>query len=510
MNIKLYTTVFLISSLPVFAQVPEEALRLSWYHPNGTARNMAIGGAMVSLGGDATANHINPAGLAFFKTSDFVLTPAYQFGKEKGIFRGNSSTAASQNGFGLGTSGFVFGGFGDRSKNAAGITVTRIADFKLQAFYQGQNNYSSFAEPLADEFALSGLNIDQALNSSSISLQTKLALYTYLVDTATINGGKQVIARSENPANREQQDRIDTKGGITEIALGFGSEVSKKLMIGASLGFPIVSLDRNTYYHESDASGDLDNDFSFLSYAEDFSLRGIGVNIKGGLIFRPKEFIRLGFAVHTPSFMFLKENFNSGMAADLEQLFAPNSGYDSVSSSVFTDGTIVENKYSVTTPVKIMISGSYVFREVENIERQRGFITADIEYTNYKWMQFAPYDENTPNDIFKPQNDAIDALYKGAFNFRVGGELKLKVVMARLGFAYYGSPYKESELKGRKMNISGGLGYRNKGVFVDLTYVHRLNKDVNFPYRVNAPRANTYASLKDSGGNVLLTIGFKI
>src|SRR5688572_8882922 len=506
MNIKLYTTVLLISSLPVFSQVPEEALRLSWYHPNGTARNMAIGGAMVSLGGDATANHINPAGLAFFKTSDFVLTPAYQFGKEKGIFRSNSSTAASQNGLGLGTSGFVFGGFGNRAKNAVGITVTRVANFKQQVFYQGQNNYSSFAEPLADEFAFSGLTIDQALNSSNISLQTKMALYTYLVDTA--NG--QVIARSENPGNREQQNRIDTKGGITEIALGFGSEVNKKFMFGASLGFPIVSLDRTTFYNESDATGDLDNDFSFLSYHEDFSLRGIGVNIKGSLIFRPKEYIRLGIAVHTPSWMFLKENFNSGFAADLELFDAPNTGYDSVASSVFTGGTIVENQYSVTTPVKIMISGSYVFREEEKIERQRGFITADIEYTNYKWMQFAPYDENTPSDIFKPQNDAIDALYKGAFNFRVGGELKFKVVMARLGFAYYGSPYKESELKVRKMNLSGGLGYRNKGVFVDLTYVHHLNKDVNFPYRVNAPRANTFASLKDSGGNVLLTIGFKI
>ena len=82
--------------------------------------------------------------------------------------------------------------------------------------------------------------------------------------------------------------------------------------------------------------------------------------------------------------------------------------------------------------------------------------------------------------------------------------------MVRAGFAYYGNPYKDSELKGRKMNISGGLGYRNKGMFVDLTYVQRLNKDVNFPYRVNAPRANTFADLKESGGNVLLTLGFKI
>ena len=82
--------------------------------------------------------------------------------------------------------------------------------------------------------------------------------------------------------------------------------------------------------------------------------------------------------------------------------------------------------------------------------------------------------------------------------------------MVRAGFAYYGDPYKDKELKGRKMNVSGGLGYRNKGIFVDLTYVHRLNKDVNFPYRVNAPRANTFADLKENGGSVFLTVGFKI
>ena len=82
--------------------------------------------------------------------------------------------------------------------------------------------------------------------------------------------------------------------------------------------------------------------------------------------------------------------------------------------------------------------------------------------------------------------------------------------MARLGFAYYSSPYKDKALKAGKMNLSGGLGYRHKGMFFDLTYVHHINKDVNFPYRVNAPRANTFANLKETGGNVLLTVGFKI
>ncbi len=512
MKKKLYIAVLLSVAQHVSAQVPEEALRLSWRPQMGTARNQAIGGAMGSLGGDATANMVNPAGLAFYKTSDFILTPAYQFGKGTSSFRGTTNKGADQNNFGLGVSGFVFGGFGYKSKNSFALTVTKVADFKQTLSYKGQNDYSSFAEPLADEFASSGLTIDQALNSSNVTLPTKMAIYTYLVDTATINGTKQVIARSEFTSLLNQEHVSEISGGITEINLGFAHELNKKLMLGISGGIPIVKIDRNTYYRESDASGNTDNDFSYMAYRENFTLKGIGFNIKAGLIYRPKDYIRLGLALHSPDMMMLTETFNSGFAADLEKLFAPNTGYDSVASSTITGNTTEQNKYTTYTPGKIILSGSYVFREVENINRQKGFITADIEFTNYKWMHFGPDGEVTAETKapYKPFNDAIDAIYKTAVNFRVGGELKFKIIMARLGFAYYSSPYKDKVLKANKMNLSGGLGYRHKGIFLDLTYVHHINKDVNFPYRVNAPRANTFASLKETGGNVLLTVGFKI
>jgi hypothetical protein len=58
------------------------------------------------------------------------------------------------------------------------------------------------------------------------------------------------------------------------------------------------------------------------------------------------------------------------------------------------------------------------------------------------------------------------------------------------------------------MNISGGLGYRHMGVFVDLTYVHQLAKDATFPYRLdNGFFAPGY--IKGSNGNLLLSVGFK-
>ncbi len=93
-------------------------------------------------------------------------------------------------------------------------------------------------------------------------------------------------------------------------------------------------------------------------------------------------------------------------------------------------------------------------------------------------------------------------------NFRVGGELKFNTLMTRLGFAYYGSPYEDNELNARKMNVSGGLGYRNKGIFIDVTYIHGINRDVDFPYRLT-DKANTFADVRNNNANVLVTLGVK-
>ena len=70
---------FLLICGKTFSQIPEDAIRYSWFPQMGTARNMAIGGAMGSLGGDLTAAHVNPAGLGFYKTSELVLSPGFNF-----------------------------------------------------------------------------------------------------------------------------------------------------------------------------------------------------------------------------------------------------------------------------------------------------------------------------------------------------------------------------------------------------------------------------------------------
>jgi len=104
---KLFFLILMASSLTMYAQEPEDGLRLSWFAPGGTARSNALGGAMGSLGGDLSSNHINPAGLGFYKSSELLLTPKFLVQTNNFTYRGTStSTTDSKSNFG--SVGIVF------------------------------------------------------------------------------------------------------------------------------------------------------------------------------------------------------------------------------------------------------------------------------------------------------------------------------------------------------------------------------------------------------------------
>ena len=501
----LYILLFFLIGLQVNAQLPEDALRMGWNVPSGTARNQAIGGAGGSLGGEITSLFINPAGLGFYKTSELVFTPGFSLAKSNSNYRETSASSDNQTRFNLGTTGFV-GGTIDRgskwSSKSFAIGVNRVANFNSTVYYKGNNNLSSFSEQFAEEFAASGIDISNFENSD-LSYGTKLALYTYLIDTMTINGTKQIVGLPEFADAVNQENKISTRGGITEVAIGFASNMDDRLYIGGSIGLPIVNYNRTTEFMETDAGNDANNNFKSAQYKEEFSSKGIGVNAKLGLIFKPVASWRVGLAIHTPSLYGMKDKLSAQMTTDLDHYLGKNYPIEGHSDAP------AQYRYNLTSPWKFLVSGSYVFHEVADVRQQKGFITADIEYVTYGGSRFGSSDDYDDDSFFDDLNKVVKSQYKGAFNVRVGGELKFNTVMGRLGFAWYGNPYEDAELKANKMNVSGGLGYRHKGVFLDLTYVQSLGKDVNFPYRLS-DKPNTFADIKDRSGSVILTVGFKL
>lgn len=509
----------ILSSTKIFAQVPEDAIRYSWLSHTGTARYMAIGGVMGSLGGDVSATLVNPAGLGFYRTGEVVFTPSFLQNKNKASFRGANTEKFNNSKFNLGTVGFVKGfhfNNDPKSSKAFSIGLTQTANFNNVIKYSGYNNLSSISEQFGEEFARSGLTIDEALNTSSrLPYTAAPALYTYLIDT--VWDGSRYVVRSpaENILGAGQslkQEMLKTSsGGMYELAFAGAENKKDKWMVGATIGIPIINYKSKTVFTESDTSSNTGNLFSTSTFTDDFKTTGVGISLKLGAIYRPREYIRVGLALHSPSFIYQSDERHTS-------IYNKREGTDSLrdefaSSDMFTaDNTSINDKYIQSTPWKAIVSAAYVFRETEDVKRQKGFISGDVEYVNYRSSRFRVEEETDDNTALKNYytelNNTLKDQYKGAFNFRVGGELKFNIIMARLGFAYYGSPYKESVLRANKMLLSGGFGYRNKGFFVDLTYVHNISKDVDFPYHLQ-DKQNTYASLKQTQGNISATVGIK-
>jgi len=499
------------------AQEPGDALRYSWYTSSGTARQQAIGGAGGSLGGDITATFINPAGLGFYKTGDFVLTPAYHLLGNKGTYFGRTEKD-NKNSFAFGTSGVVYGN-GDYNRNgktkssAISLAINQTANFNSNILYRGANSQSSYSQKFLEQLHNDNITTDAA--ATNYPFGTSLAINTYWIDTANgWSSGNKTFRSLATPllagSGLLQEQTVSSKGGITEFALGGALNYNNKWFFGGTIGVPFLYYKKESVFTEADATANGNNQFDFAAITENLTTNGMGINVKIGAIYEPMSRIRLGLAFHSPTFYTLTDKYNASITTNTENF----QGELTQSSDVFTGGKDAEFKYTLHTPYRVIASGTYILHEVEDVRKQKGFITADIEYTNYKASSYSTASEGdhtqTTKDYLHALNDAIDNAYKGALNFRLGGELKFTTWMVRLGGSYFGNPYKNiAGEKGSRFQVTGGLGYRDKGFFIDVAYAYTLGKDVQFPYRLQYspfPSAN----IKSTGGLAVLTVGFKI
>jgi long-subunit fatty acid transport protein len=391
--------------------------------------------------------------------------------------------------------------------------INRTANFNSNILYRGANTQSSYSQKYLEEIQNNN-DLDPNSIAGNYPFGTSLAFNTYWIDTANgwNAGNKQFVSLAAPLLAGEgllQEQKVTNRGGITELGLAGAVNYNEKFFIGGTLGISLLHYKRQSTFLEADATAD-ENGFDFASVSENLTTNGIGINLKLGAIYKPSESIRLGLAIHTPSYYTLTDKYNTSITTNTENY----QGQWNQSSDLFSGGEDAEFKYSLLTPYKIMGSVSYVLREIEDVRKQKGFITADIEYVNYKSSSFSTVEDGDQSqatrDYLKSLNKAIDLAYKGALNFRVGGELKFTTLMVRLGGAYYGNPYKDiAGEKGHRFQLTGGLGYRDKGFFIDVAYVHTMGKDVHYAYRLqNAPY--TGATIKSTVGTAVLTVGFKI
>lgn len=489
----------------VTAQTPEDALTFSRPTPaSGTARVQALGGASGALGGEISTIFSNPANIGFYKTGDVVLTAGFKANNNKGTYFGRTEQANSSNAF-LGTSGFVWGraSYNGSLKGAAfGLAINRTADFGNKLYYLGQNKVGSMGQMFVEDINAYG---------SRDQFGSDLAFRTYWVDTTS---GGTYYSPAQNLINSGggliQEQTTITSGGITEFAIAGGANINDNIYLGASVGLPTLRYSRTRQFTEADATNSTTNKFDYGYFENDLETRGAGINLKAGVVIAPNPNIRIGLAAHSPTFYSLTDRYSAYAEAMTENL-TPNAGKRSASSSdgYNNDGVLVSD-YNLQTPYKLMGSFTVLLGNLADVRTQKGLITADVEYMNYMASKFTSSENNYAN-YFSKLNKAIDNAYQGVLNARVGAELKFNTFMARFGGAYYGNPYKD--IAGEKSNIyqgTAGIGYRNRGFFIDLGYVHTFGSETNFPYRLESRSAFQAATIKPSDARVILTLGFKI
>lgn len=501
----------IFSAQIISAQDPTDGLRYSFLTGDGgTARNQALGGAGGSLGGEFTTLFANPAGLGFFKTGDIVITPSFLVNTNSAEYLGKFSAADGQK-FGISASGILFttNYQGKKIRNlTTGIGVNKSANFNNAIYYQGKNTSTSFSEQYLEEFAQNKV-ADEATAQSGFPFGSSMAFNTFLINpTYDQNGQVDGYTTLANPAYGLMQtmDR-KTSGGITDVSIGVGANLEDKFYFGGTLSLPVLKYRRDENYREADMSGDTHNDFGFFEADETLETKGVGINLKLGAIYKPGPDFQVGATFVTPTFYQLTDLYNMTITTDPEG-FSGQTGVLTQSSAYLNGGNFLRTTYNLVTPLRGLISGTYFFSTGEEAVQQKGFVTADIEYVNYRGISFkdANNDESF-RTYYKQLNSVMDGLYKPAVNARIGGELKLNLLMIRLGGAYYGNPYSNESTSLTK--ITGGLGYRNRGFYIDLAYTYGIHKDVDYPYHLQD--ASVFpANLTNDASNIALTVGFKL
>ncbi|MFM8950595.1 MAG: hypothetical protein ACKOKB_07415 [Bacteroidota bacterium] len=480
------------------AQNEIDALRYSQTMIGPTARSLAMGGAFGALGGDYTCLSTNPAGLGIYRKSDFSVSLGFTGRNYKSDFGGTRTlddrfdVDVPNLGVVLASGSKKEGGAG--SGIAFGIAYNRLASFNNSITFKGRNEENS----ILDSF-LENINANGGTPSNQFfdlyPFDGDLAYQTYLINPTAADSN---LYNSAIPnGGISQSMSIESRGYMGEFSLGLAAKVDDFVFMGLSMGFPNIDYEENKTLSETDDDGSifiadtsLDYpDFRALKYENYLRTTGNGFNLKAGVLVMPVDWLRLGLAVHTPTWFFMSDIYSNRMQSE----FA-NGSFDYASP----EGNYT---YKLYTSWRSIASLGFVFGK-------SALLSLEGEMVQYPRAKLKASDYN-----FQEENLAINTQFKSStFNFRAGGEWRYEPFAVRAGISYYGSPFVSSLVDSKTdqsmLGYSGGVGYRGKKYYLDLGFVTNERGEAYKPYSLKGEPV-PYSTINRSETRVVVTFGKK-
>lgn len=524
----------------------------------GTARFMSMGGAFTALGGDLSSLNQNPAGIGIYRSSELGLTLNLDFQSSSATAQGNK-TEENQTKFSFNNFGYV----GTMPLNSTGLqsiswgaTYSRVASFdrinsgrignlggaSLSNYIAAMSNAGGYyPDSQAPDGLLFGDNYNPYLDGKAgwldiLAFQGYVTNDTYSTDGSGDFNGFQGLMGEGTTGSAWFKTR--EKGYVDEYSFNIGGNVSDVVYWGVGIGVTDMDYKALTQYGENldnayitakriapDQNGDevyeITNGTADYALTSHLHSSGSGFNFKFGVIVKPINELRLGFAVHTPTWYQMTDTYWG--AIDYNYMPSDNSTYaSSLNGSVITDeGYTASFDYNMRSPWRMMFG-------IAGVIGKQGLISADYEYRGNNVMQASDVDGYTYEDV----KSDVKTYYKGTHIFRLGGELRVTPQLSlRVGYSYETSPVKKQAENGGEFiwtsgtnpsysfdrhtqYVTAGLGYRFSSFYVDFAYVNKQRETTYHAFTPLIENGSTLqgspsASIKDNNNQVVLSFGYK-
>ena len=501
-NIILILLTFSITSF-LSAQSISDALRFSQIESASTARMAGIGGGMSALGGEFSVVNVNPAGLAIYRSSEFSITPSFDLRTSTGTLGGrNDSQSENASAFNFSNVGIVLNSKPRgkwRTSNFA-IGYNRIADFKETFNFEGQSSGSMADQFLElatgpDGLGIPAQQLDDFLAGPAFDA---FAIGDFLDDDDNLRYFND-FEEAEPGAEVQRLQNLERQGSISELSLSLAGNYRNKFLIGGTLGIPLLSYTQSREYEEFDPGTGTEGNIPFfesLQFTDTLSTSGVGVNFKMGMIYWPTPKIRIGAAVHSPTFYKLTDYYDTSIDYTYTELNQVISGRGLPAEPRNID-------YGFRTPWRFIGSGGLVIPKV-------GLLSAEVEYVNYAGSTYnLDKDGNSVFDTDRGDvaNAEINNELQSALNVRVGAEYMIERFLVRAGYNWLGNAYTARDAARSRISLGGG--FRAENYYLDLAYVRGITESEYSPYNLRDNSAEQLVSRELASNRILFTFGYR-
>ncbi len=503
-------------SMLVVAQDEFDAIRIASTDITGTARYVSMSGAFGALGGDGSAIKDNPAALGVFRNSEVSISTKFNTARINSTWNG-FYTSSNYNFDPQVTQIAYVANFIREGKTKGFVSYSFSFQYdRLKSFNRSVGIDSGSASASLTDFMASYANgipatdFEYGTGYNPYDYQgwlTTMGYQGYLINPTDNNGWVSILGEDEQvtPTYYAYES-----GYIDNYSINWGGNFGNRVYIGAGFNVLAMSYSLQSEYQEAfDAGGGFTLDNSFRT-------SGAGWNFTAGIIARPINMLRLGFAVQTPTIFLLTDTYDATLEYDSYSI------EDAVSVSGYTaPDSYGYSYYKMYSPWKLNASAAWVFGKL-------GLVSVEYNYANYRSMTLSDRNSSTAN--FSVENNSIRTTLRDQHTIKLGAEIKPTTNWAVRAGAAYQTPVTKTDAAKLLSNMwsnsmvtdmsywkqrgttyaSCGLGYRIDWFYIDMAYQYRLALEEFYAFDSSTLLYESEpATVRTQNHNVIVTLGLK-